>query len=268
NQAGMKLTPRQLFEYSSIAELAEVAAVSERREPELEELAGTVELTPIQERFFQQAISHRSHYNQAVMLETTERLESAVMRKVVNKLLMHHDALRLRYWREGGEWKQEVCLPTLDDVVTMIDLSELPAGEKGGAIAEAAEQVQRSLDIEAGPIVRVGVFEMGAGEAARLEVVIHHLAIDGVSWRILLEDLKLSYQQARRGEEIELARKTSSYQRWARALKEYGEKEEVSQELSYWLGEQRRAVEPMPVDRQGGANLEKDGLAVLETLSA
>jgi non-ribosomal peptide synthase protein (TIGR01720 family) len=97
--------------------------------------------------------------------------------------------------------------------------------------------------------------------------VIHHLVVDGVSWRILLEDLQAAYQQLRRGETVRLPAKTTSFKRWAELLKEYAESESVGQELSYWEGEGRRRVKELPVDYEGGSNSEASAASVTVRLS-
>src|SRR6185369_7923559 len=88
--------------------------------------------------------------------------------------------------------------------------------------------------LSAGPLQRVALFELGAGRGARLLLVIHHLAVDEVSWRILLEDLQRGYEQMSRGERVEFGAKTGSYQQWAESLHEYGENAALQTQMSYW----------------------------------
>src|SRR5204862_7730726 len=100
---------------------------------------------------------------------------------------------------------------------------------------------ETNLDLEQGPLLRVAHVEPGL-----LGVVIHHLVVDGVSWRILLEDLESAYRQLSRGKEISLPAKTASYQRWADDLMRATEAGRYEEELDYWLEEKRQAVEGMP----------------------
>src|SRR6185295_12852656 len=113
----------------------------------------------------------------------------------------------------------------------------------------AGEQLQASLNLEQGPIMRVAVFDTASGSSVM--IVIHHLAVDGVSWRILLDDLQKGYDQAAGGLEIDLGSKTSSYRQWAKALESYSQREQTSQEVAYWEGQRWLNVKPLPVDRQG-----------------
>ena len=89
-----------------------------------------------------------------------------------------------------------------------------------------ATEVQQSLNLSSGPLVRAVLFELGEGEQ-RLLLVIHHLAVDGVSWRILLEDLQRGYEQLERGGPVAFGAKTSSYQQWAAQLLKEAESAET-----------------------------------------
>src|SRR5262249_14622293 len=97
-------------------------------------------------------------------------------------------------------------------------------------------------------------FELGSGAPGRLLLVIHHLAVDGVSWRVLLEDLLATYQQLRQGRAPLLPPKTTSFQQWATRLVDYARSDEVRREAAFWLAEPRRQVTPLPLDHDGGPN--------------
>jgi non-ribosomal peptide synthase protein (TIGR01720 family) len=133
-----------------------------------------------------------------------------------------------------------------------VDLSEMSEAEQVREIEEQSKEYQASLDLEAGPLVRVVYYEMGGRQADRLLLVAHHLVVDGVSWRILLEDLQTAYRQARDGQEVKLPLKTSAYRTWAERLEAYAQTEELEKEKGYWLGEVRRGVRPIPVDNPAG----------------
>src|SRR6185369_15628939 len=105
-------------------------------------------------------------------------------------------------------------------VLSVVDLSNV-MGNLGVAVERAAGALQASLDIAGGPLLRAGLFDLGAGQPGRLLVVVHHLAIDGVSWRILLEDLQIAYEQLRRGQNVQLPAKTTSFKAWAERLTQY-----------------------------------------------
>ena len=232
------------------------------------QVSGAVPLIPIQHWFFEQQLAQPEHFNQALLLESRERLDAALLEQALGHLLEHHDGLRLRFTRSEAGWQQ--CnqeQAEAEVLLRRIDLREWPEEEVAERLEAEATQLQASLSLEAGPLLRVALFELGAGGGERLLLVIHHLVVDGVSWRILLEDLQTAYQQLRRGEAVKLPAKTTSFKRWAELLKEYAESESVGQELSYWEGEGRRRVKELPVDYEGGSNSEASAGSVTVRLS-
>jgi len=248
-QAGLRLTPKQLFQHQTIAELAEAVGTADLVEAEQGTVSGDVRLTPIQRQFFEAAADEPWHFNQAVLLESDEELEAGALRRAVEALLAHHDALRMRYRREeGGGWRQECAPAEVNDVVWLRQAAEADGGDAGRAVAAVAEEAQRSLSLEEGPLVRCVYVKGGAGRSGRLLIVIHHLVVDGVSWRILLEDLSTAYGQARRGEAVRLGPKTTSYRRWAERLDEYAHTAAAEAEADYWLAETAREFAPPPAD--------------------
>ncbi|MBV9773489.1 MAG: non-ribosomal peptide synthetase, partial [Gemmatimonadetes bacterium] len=184
-----------------------------------------------------------------------EALEAGVLARAATVLEAHHDALRLRFRQaEDGSWKQVHAGVGEHAPLTVFDLSGIAEEEQGRVIEGTAAQVQRSLDLEQGPLLRMGYFDLGAGRPGRLLEVVHHLAMDGVSWRILLEDLESAYTQLSRGEAVQLPAKTTSWQAWAQRLGEEAGSERLAREASYWRGELGKAVAPLPVEGRRGEN--------------
>lgn len=237
-QAGIRLAPKDIFQHQTIAELAAVAGQGQMIVSEQDIVTGPVLLTPIQQRFFELGLTKVNHFNQAYLLEAGSDLRPELLDRVVTHLLQHHDALRMRYHQEEGSWRQTNSAGDELDVFSVIDLSAIGKSQQTKVMERAAERLQRSLDLEHGPIVRITLFQKGRKEPPCLLLVIHHLVVDGVSWRILLEDLQRGYSQLVSGKEIELGSKSTSFKQWAGALKEYAQSEEIAGELSYWLRQQ------------------------------
>ena len=160
----------------------------------------SVPLTPIQRQFFRQQRPAPHHYNQALLLQVPAGLEVEQLRQAVTLVVQHHQALRLRF-REvaAGEWEQWLAQPdTNDEVFQHYELDLLPEAEQRQQLEATAEQLQRSLNLAAGPLLRVAYFSCGE-RAGRLLLIVHHLVVDGVSWRILLEDLAAARAQLAEG---------------------------------------------------------------------
>ena len=85
-------------------------------------------------------------------------------------------------------------------------------------------------------------------------MIIHHLVVDSVSWRILLEDMQMAYQQLSAGQMMQLPPKTTSFKHWAERLVAYAQLAEMRQDITYWLAAPRAPVGRLPVDYLGGAN--------------
>ncbi|HEX8694770.1 MAG TPA: non-ribosomal peptide synthase/polyketide synthase, partial [Longimicrobium sp.] len=254
--AGLRITPRQLFEHPTAAELAARAGVEGAADAEQGLVEGPVELTPIQRWFFDRALPAPHHWNMSVLFEVRRRLDPAVLERAVARVAAHHDALRMRFWREGGEWRAENGGAAAGEWTSRVDLAGLDEAEQSGRIEAEAERLQASLSLERGPLLRVVLFDRGAERSGRLLVVVHHLVMDGVSWRVLLEDLQQAYERLARGEAAGLPPKTTSFRRWAARLAEHVAAGGFADELPYWLAEARRGVPALPVDFPGGANPE------------
>ncbi|HZF38189.1 MAG TPA: amino acid adenylation domain-containing protein, partial [Blastocatellia bacterium] len=274
-QRGINLTPKHIFQRQTIAELAAIAEVWTESAAQSGAISGPIPLTPIQQWFFEQNLSQPEHYNQAVLLKTEPALDAALLRKVVGYLLALHDGLGRRFLREGEIWRQisagaeegQENLRAVDSV-TQIDLSAMPEADQTTAIECLAAQTQSSLDLSHGPLVRVALFDLGIGRGARLLIVIHHLVVDGVAWRILLEDLQTGYEQLERGEQITLPAKTTSFKEWAENLKEYARSDELAEERRHWLADFGNPIHRAPANDNIAPQLFASSRTVSSMLSA
>jgi len=265
SRLGLRLTPRQLFQHPTIAELAQVAgtAAPGAGGGEPAALAGPVALGPVQAAFFAQDLAEPWHFNQAVLLELAQAITAPRLGRAVAALVAHHDALRHRFARGPWGWSQRATAAERARLFGRVDLAAVPRRAAAAALA-AAEQVQAGLDLERGPLLRAVLFHHGGDRRDRLLLVIHHLVVDAVSWRILLDDLALACAQLALGGEPALPARTASYQRWAAALAQQAGSEAVAAELAFWLAEERAAPPRLPGDQRPGEEL----VASAQTLTA
>lgn len=252
NRAGLALQPRQIFQHQTIADLAPLAGSGGTAIAGTGEVRGEVELTPIQRWFFEQRFADPHHWNQSVLLRMEETLDTAVLEGAVRHLLAHHDALRMRFTAKSDDWRQ-VCAPMDWEgpvPVERIDLSTVEVPE--AALEQAAAAAQASLDLSNGPLIRVTLFDLGAGRGSRLLLAVHHLVVDGVSWRILLEDLETAVRQLTGGEAVELPPRTTSFQTWAQRLAEHAASGALEEEAAYWAAVAETRSVSLPVDLPDG----------------
>ncbi|HEU4833207.1 MAG TPA: amino acid adenylation domain-containing protein [Pyrinomonadaceae bacterium] len=252
-QAGLQLSVQRLFQHQTVAALAAVTEAGTFAEIAADVVPGPFGLTPIQHWFFSQPLRHPDHFNQSLLLELRKPVPPAILEQAVAGLLEHHDALRMRFEQVDERWQQEYGATTIAEVFTHTDLSRLPDDEAKAQLELTAAQLQKSLNLTTGPLIRVASFKMN--QSQRLLVIAHHLVIDGVSWRILLEDLESGCEQLLAGEEIRLPLKTSSVQQWARALEEHVDRGGAEEFERYWLRRARDVnIEKLPRDFAGGEN--------------
>jgi amino acid adenylation domain-containing protein/non-ribosomal peptide synthase protein (TIGR01720 family) len=245
---GIQITPKQIFQNQTIAELARVANTTASVNAQQGIVTGVAPLTAIQHWFFAQNKPEVHHYNQSVLLQIPHHVQSELIESACNKLLEHHDALRLRFTSVGSEYQQ--INQGLDEGVpfTVVDLSSVSKVSQPQALEKIATEYQASLNLSTGPIIQVVMFNLGSDSDARLLIIIHHLAVDGVSWRILLSDLETIYQQLITQKPIELSAKTTAFIDWAEKLNNYAQTENVKKELNYWLNQPWSLITSLPVD--------------------
>ncbi|MCP4151120.1 MAG: AMP-binding protein, partial [bacterium] len=255
----LKLDAKDLFTYQTIKQLAPHVKNINPSSPQ-HTVEGTVPLTPIQEWFFQSSFTDSSHFNQSVMLYRKEGFDETILEKSLSEVVRHHDALRMVYMREattkntgtGTTFRQrnrgiEGELFHLE----IIELQNLAEKNIKKRISMETSRIQAGIDLKNGPLVKLGLFKTTTGD--HLLIVIHHLVVDGISWRILLEDIQTCLKQAHLGEPLLLPGKTDSFKHWSEKLREYatgkyGKK--LFKELKYWETIESTEIKPLPVDRE------------------
>jgi amino acid adenylation domain-containing protein/non-ribosomal peptide synthase protein (TIGR01720 family)/FkbM family methyltransferase len=266
NTSGLRLTPRQMFQHPTIAELAAVAGTAAMPVATEDRPEGDVPLTPIQRWFFDQDFATPDHFNQSVLLRARHRVDMHALHIAAQRLVEHHDALRLRF-EVGAEPRQRYAAADRHSLVDRVEIAQ------GGAdlrafIEQVSNDRQQSLSLAQGPLMRVTLFDSGGEGDSYVLIVIHHLVVDGVSWRILLDDLFAAYQQGRAGAPVQLPGKTASYQRWSQRLTEYAVSDALRQQTRFWTEGLPREASPLPLDTPDGRNTVELSDRVTATLTA
>ncbi|NJO56240.1 MAG: hypothetical protein HC834_07720 [Rhodospirillales bacterium] len=265
-QAGLHLTPRQLFQEPTVAGLAALAGTGRVVEAEQGLVEGALPLTPIQRWFFGQQQPEPHYWNQTLLLQTDLRLERTALEATVGHLLTHHDALRLRFTPEENRWRQTNAGMSAAPPVEWIDLATKAPDAHAVAIEATAIALQAGLNLSDGPLLRVAYFDLGPDRPGRLLLVIHHLAVDGLSWPILIEDVQSTYQQMSQGLPVQLPPKTTSFRQWAQRLSDEADSEQTRMELEHWLATTAAPLTLPPVDFRDGLNSEASVESVVARL--
>ncbi|MFF2885481.1 amino acid adenylation domain-containing protein [Paenibacillus sp. NPDC057967] len=245
-QAGYKLEIRDLFAYATIEQLG--PRVKPLRVQESQgEIVGKAPLTPILHRFFDMRLIQPDYLHQAVVLFRSEGFDPAITGGVLQKLLEHHDALRIIFLKDANgamyAWNRSIeeTAPVVLETYSCMDDSDVEQ-----TIERKAPNIHGRLRLEDGPLLSAGLFQSPSGD--HLMITIHHAVVDGVSWRILLEDFNRGYAQLLGQEEVCFDAKTDSYLKWARSLSDYAHSDRLASERDYWRSLQGEQVQELPVD--------------------
>ncbi|MBK5469413.1 amino acid adenylation domain-containing protein [Bacillus sp. TH19] len=249
SQVGLKLTPKQMFECPTIAELAQVAIETQGVQAEQGIVTGEVPLTPIQYWFFEQEHSRPEHWNQSMLLRVKERLDVKLLEGAILNLLKHHDALRFRYEQlPNGTWRQRNEGTDEHSVLHVVKRNKANQQAWNKVIQEEMNITQTSFNLVTGPLMRVVYFEDTLSGNDRIFWVIHHLVVDGVSWRILLEDLQVVYNQMKQGQGVRLPAKSTSFKEWSERLQAYSDSGISKEVQDYWNERVEKETMKIPMD--------------------
>ncbi|WP_039073179.1 lichenysin non-ribosomal peptide synthetase LicA [Bacillus sp. MSP5.4] len=245
-QHGWKLEMKDLFQHPTIGELSAYVQAADDQPIDQNPVEGEVTLTPIQRWFFERKFTNEHHWNQSVMLHALTGFDPETAGKALSKLIEHHDALRMVYQRNGdGIVQYNRGLEETAVRPEVIRFNESGA-ELEAAVLKASNRIQSSIDLTEGPLLKAAIFKTDQGD--HLLIVIHHLVVDGISWRILLEDFTAGYAQAEKGEPIILQDKTHSFAEYAARLEEYAGSKAFAKEIGYWQEIEQAETAALPKD--------------------
>ncbi|MFE3873982.1 non-ribosomal peptide synthase/polyketide synthase [Kitasatospora sp. NPDC059146] len=248
--AGLALTTKDVFRHQSVAELALITQeVIEHQEIEPE--PAEAPLTPIQ-RWYLDA----RRPGEPLRFTMTQRLELApgtdptALREAVHALVRHHPALRTRFRPGPDGWRQEVAEQPPGGLFAHHPAAGLDPAALEAEVQQATDAAQRSLDPVEGRTVRALFFDRGERQPGQLVLTVHHLAVDGVSWRILLADLETAHHAARTGAPVELPPEGATHGRWAARLERHTRAGALDAHTAYWT---RTGAAPagLPAGRPG-----------------
>ena len=262
NQRGVKITPKQLFEYPTIEGLASVAQEGIAIHAEQGLVTGDLPLTPIQQAFFDLNLPVPGHWNQALALELKQPLDLVALKLALQKIIKQHDMLRASFSPQKATIHSECSLPFFE-----FDLSPLTGEHLDEELFKVAEQLQAPFELNAPPLWRVGFIKMPEGKDDILQFVFHHLIIDGISWRILIEDILNVYQQITMGNTPKLPPKSTSFKYWANKLQVYAKSKILDEELLYWQNILQNVSNQLPLDFPEGQNTEATAKSITLSLT-
>lgn len=234
-RAGVQLKPADLFQHQTIKNIADHISNQQviKVKAETGILAGAVGLLPIQKWFFETEFTQRSHFNQAVLFKIAKKIPVETLAILVEKIVAHHDSLRFVYSPSDEGWIQEYSDKKRELIIH--EAKTIDEGSLSLEIRKCCQEYQESLAIEEGILYKFVLIKTPNEDIDnRFFIVIHHLAIDGVSWRILIEHLELGLEALLANDDVDFGIKSSSYRDWQQALMTYAETEQLNAQLPYW----------------------------------
>ena len=220
---GLMCKPRDIFVEHTVAGLARVVAVADGAVGPVDDGVGPVVATPIM-RWLESVNGPVDQFNQTMVLQAPAGVSRADVVVVLQALLDRHAMLRLRVEDHGaGDWSPRVPEPGAVD-----------AGERLLAVDAMSDEAVAAARSRLNPAAGVVLSALWVAGSGQLVLIIHHLAVDAVSWRILLEDLNIAWAQHRAGQQLELPRGGTSFARWASQLAEYARRPDVLDEAQAW----------------------------------
>ncbi len=221
--AGLVCRPRDIFVEQTVARLARVAGVAERAGGPVDEGVGQVLATPIM-RWLHSVQGPVDQFNQTVMAQAPAGVTEADVVAILQALVDRHAVLRLRVDDDGaGGWS-----------LTVPVAGSVDADDRLQAVDVLSEEALVKARSRLNPAAGVMLSALWAGSTGQLALIIHHLAVDGVSWRILLEDLNTAWVQRRSGQPITLPAAGTSFARWSSLLAEHAQSPAVVDQADTW----------------------------------
>ena len=252
--AGIHFNAKALFQHQTVRSLARVAQLQAKQMIDQGPVQGETPLLPFQQLFFELDLPDRHHWNQSLLLTPRQPLQGHLLEAALQSVIQHHDVLRLRFSESADGWRAR------HDAPPTALLWQEPVQSDAELLA-LCERAQRSLDLQNGPLLRAVLAEMADG-TQRLLLVMHHLVVDGVSWRIVLEDLQSLYLQHK------LPAKTSSFKHWAERLQAHARSEAAQPEKDFWLQQLQGAAPDVPCRDPHGARPGRLAQTVVSQLDA
>ncbi|MFE2978607.1 amino acid adenylation domain-containing protein [Streptomyces sp. NPDC059258] len=231
---GLRLSPRDVFERRTVEQLAALARTVDdtAANAPAERTARSAPLTPILRRLVERG-GPIADYHQSTVLHTPAGSTAEQLTAGLRQVLDHHDVLRARL----TDRTLEIPAPGSDSgpaPLTRIDAVETADADLLPTLRTEAREAARQLDPYAGAMVRAIWLDAGPDRGGLLALLIHHAVVDGVSWRILTQDLALSLDAARHGRTAELPPVETSFADWAQGLEQAARDPERAAEVAHW----------------------------------
>jgi amino acid adenylation domain-containing protein/non-ribosomal peptide synthase protein (TIGR01720 family) len=259
-RAGLALTARMIFEHQTVAAIA-AAATPLDEEPEGPSGVGPLPSTPAFGWFREHITAGWRHFNQAVVLALPKPVDRTALERALAALVACHDVLRLTVEDREGAFRCSVPETGPAPALTVLELSGLDGEARAARRAEAFAAAHASLD----PATGRNLAAVLLPDEGRLLLTIHHLCVDVLSWRVLLDDLEAAYEATSQGRAPRLRRPATPFRLWAERMAAAAGTAEAG-DLAYWLGLLAHPADRLLPEAGDEPGVDGDGASVRLTL--
>jgi len=253
-EAGYKLNIKQFFLLPTIASIATSMVPADNNKLSSCVPGTEVRLLPIQQWFFSLDLDHSHPHNAPVLFEMPPETNIKLLQKAFNNVIAHHDAFRLIFRKDNNEWRQVYDMD--QPLVSFIYRNDSYSDEikKHMKLKEFSLEIQKSINLSVAPLVSVGYLDYGNSSDHSVLVCIHHLVIDGISWKIFLRDVLSVYMQLVNGAENHTPLSSvTTYRDFSQYLYEYANSSDIVTELDYWISKARKLAPLLSEQKHGRA---------------
>lgn len=262
SRAGIRIKPDKFFAHPTIAEQATFADSEGAVRAEQGLVTGYAPITPIQRWFFDSVTNNPQQWNQGALYSLARPVSRTDLEHAVHRLLQHHDALRTVFVENDDERVQTFAPPPAELPVDQLEVPGDDAANLEVAISDYARDTHEGFDLGTGPLIRFCLIGAPGADGDHLLVIAHHLVIDAMSWRILVEDLSSLLDAVSSDQPITLPDKTTALKSWSTRLVDYAESDTVHSELDYWLRAAQGIAIPLDYAPDPDENVESSAFIV------
>ncbi|MBE6046947.1 MAG: amino acid adenylation domain-containing protein, partial [Clostridium sp.] len=253
NELGYELKVKDIFALKTIEALSKVIKKKQKSSSNQEEVTGEVIQTPIINEFFNWKLKNINHFNQGIMIHA-ESFKEQYIKSSLDAIVKHHDSLRMVYDKN----KLNILSYKENKAYELItyDVTEFKEDELAEKIESICNEVNQKISLDKKGLVKAALIKTIKGD--ELFLCIHHIAVDGFSWRVILEDFINAYNMAEKDKKIVLPEKTASFKEWAEKLNTYKKNLSYDDDLSYWINtinEAKESMVPFENEEEGDRDL-------------
>ena len=263
---GIQLNFRDVMKFPTVKEQALIASRPIQNVGRMQHIMPSEgPLSPMQDWFFSKESQPRNHWNMSLTLDFPSRTNLIHLTKALQFVFQTHESLKTFFFRSNGNWTQRVTSTQDGSILIQFeDHSEKEMSEAVNLRSQGRFRISKILDIEKGPIAAAIFFKGGDAHVSYLFLTVHHLVVDAVSLRIIIEDVNSVYEQLKKEEQPSLPVQMTSFLSWTNEISNLYKNGDHA-EIEYWRSVTEGSKDSWPAKYSEQLNIES--LAATETIS-